>query len=114
MNMEAGIDPANYLEVDETLGMGWKREKQWMWLPAFDYHAASFFGKIGWALEVFFMNLVRITWVIPKLLGWLLTAFAITLGAPFWFDMLKRVINIRGSGTKPPVTQDDGTKKMVK
>ena len=32
-----------------------------------------------------------------KLLGWLLTAFAISLGAPFWFDMLNKVMNIRAS-----------------
>jgi hypothetical protein len=35
------------------------------------------------------------------LLGWLLTAFAISLGAPFWFDMLNKVINIRASGKAP-------------
>jgi hypothetical protein len=35
------------------------------------------------------------------LLGWLLTAFAISLGAPFWFDMLNKVINIRSSGKAP-------------
>ena len=34
-------------------------------------------------------------------LGWLLTAFAISLGAPFWFDMLNKVINIRASGRAP-------------
>jgi hypothetical protein len=34
-------------------------------------------------------------------LGWLLTALAATLGAPFWFDMLNRVISIRSAG-KPP------------
>jgi hypothetical protein len=33
--------------------------------------------------------------------GWLLTAFAISLGAPFWFDMLNKVINIRSSGKAP-------------
>ena len=33
--------------------------------------------------------------------GWLLTALAATLGAPFWFDMLNRVVSIRASG-KPP------------
>ncbi|HEV7508857.1 MAG TPA: hypothetical protein VGS07_28515 [Thermoanaerobaculia bacterium] len=33
--------------------------------------------------------------------GWLLTAFAISLGAPFWFDMLNKVINIRSSGASP-------------
>ncbi len=35
------------------------------------------------------------------LLGWLLTAFAISLGAPFWFDMLNKVINIRAAGKAP-------------
>jgi hypothetical protein len=34
-------------------------------------------------------------------LGWLLTTLAATLGAPFWFDMLNRVISIRAAG-KPP------------
>jgi hypothetical protein len=34
-------------------------------------------------------------------LGWLLTALAASLGAPFWFDMLNRVIAIRATG-KPP------------
>lgn len=36
--------------------------------------------------------------------GWLLTALAATLGAPFWFDMLNRVISIRAAG-KPPEEQ---------
>jgi hypothetical protein len=35
------------------------------------------------------------------LLGWLLTALAISLGAPFWFDLLSKFIQLRGSGTKP-------------
>jgi hypothetical protein len=29
--------------------------------------------------------------------GWLLTALAISLGAPFWFDMLGKVISIRAA-----------------
>jgi len=33
-------------------------------------------------------------------LGWLITALAITLGAPFWFDLLSRLIKIRGTGSK--------------
>ncbi len=36
-----------------------------------------------------------------KWLGFLLTAFAISLGAPFWFDLLNRFINLRASGAKP-------------
>jgi hypothetical protein len=35
------------------------------------------------------------------ILGWLLTAFALSLGAPFWFDVLNRVMNIRNAGRKP-------------
>ncbi len=38
-----------------------------------------------------------------KVLGILLTAFAIVLGAPFWFDMLNNLINLRLSGNPPPV-----------
>lgn len=38
--------------------------------------------------------------VIARLLGWLLTAVAISLGAPFWFDTLNRIMVIR-STVKP-------------
>ena len=36
-----------------------------------------------------------------SLLGWTVTALAITLGAPFWFDLLNRVMNIREAARKP-------------
>lgn len=36
-------------------------------------------------------------WVI-KVLGWIVTALAISLGAPFWFDLLRKVVNIRNAG----------------
>ncbi len=39
--------------------------------------------------------------IATKLLGWLVTALAISLGAPFWFDILKKIVNLRSSGTKP-------------
>jgi hypothetical protein len=39
--------------------------------------------------------------VARKILGFLLTAFAISLGAPFWFDLLQNVANLRGAGPKP-------------
>jgi hypothetical protein len=35
-----------------------------------------------------------------RLVGWLLTALALSLGAPFWFDLLNRFVNIRGSARK--------------
>jgi hypothetical protein len=38
-----------------------------------------------------------------KLVGLSLTAFAVSLGAPFWFDLLNKLVNIRAAG-KPPET----------
>lgn len=35
------------------------------------------------------------------ILGWFLTALAASLGAPFWFDLLKKVANLRASGPNP-------------
>jgi hypothetical protein len=32
--------------------------------------------------------------------GWVLTALAVMLGAPFWFDLLSKLISLRGTGTK--------------
>jgi hypothetical protein len=34
-------------------------------------------------------------------LGWLVTALAGMLGAPFWFDLLQKLTNLRGTGPKP-------------
>jgi hypothetical protein len=40
--------------------------------------------------------------------GWLITIAALSLGAPFWFDLLSRVARLRGSGVpEPPRTQSD-------
>lgn len=39
-----------------------------------------------------------------KALGLLLTTIALSLGAPFWFDLLNNVVNLRQSGPKPNST----------
>jgi hypothetical protein len=45
--------------------------------------------------------------VIQKLFGWIFTAFALSLGAPFWFDVLRKIGNLRSVGGKP----EEPTKK---
>ncbi|MBI3721414.1 MAG: hypothetical protein HY248_02585, partial [Fimbriimonas ginsengisoli] len=42
------------------------------------------------------------------LLGWILTALAVSLGAPFWFDTLNRFMNIRNAGRAPNEPRDKG------
>lgn len=43
----------------------------------------------------------RISYGWPRLWGWIVTSIAISLGAPFWFDLLKKIINLRGTGKRP-------------
>lgn len=40
-------------------------------------------------------------WWFSIFIGWVITAFAISLGAPFWFDILNKVIQLRSSIAKP-------------
>ena len=69
---------------------------------------------IGWHLDA-------ADWQLPKssgewgrrvlnaiiiIAGWLVTALALSLGAPFWFDLLTKFINIRGAGPKPKRADD--------
>jgi len=39
--------------------------------------------------------------ILEKILGLLLTIIAISLGAPFWFDMLNKIVNLRSAGRSP-------------
>ena len=54
---------------------------------------------LGWKNVVW--SEVTISDAIVKALGWIVTALAISLGAPFWFDLLRKLVNIRSSGNKP-------------
>ncbi len=44
-------------------------------------------------------------------LGWVLTAFAISLGAPFWFDLLNKFVALRGTGNKPDDSSNNNSQK---
>jgi hypothetical protein len=59
----------------------------------FLYLTTSFFSKAFW--------------------GFLLTAIAISLGAPFWFDLLNKLMQIRGSVREPTHTQGSTTSTTV-
>ncbi len=53
---------------------------------------------LGWSMEELdaLWNNPTLWWY--KLIGWIVTAISISLGASFWFDLLKMLVNIRGSG----------------
>jgi hypothetical protein len=47
-------------------------------------------------------------YLIPAVLGWLVSAVASLFGAPFWFDTLQRVVRLKGAGPSP-TERTDGT-----
>ncbi len=49
---------------------------------------------LGWSEQEGSKNL---PWILVKLAGLLLTGMAVTLGAPFWFEMLKKLISIKNN-----------------
>jgi hypothetical protein len=62
---------------------------------------------LGWRLELGtgqqdIPNQARL--ILSKLVGLLLTAAALSLGAPFWFDLLSKFVRIRGTGPPPSTT----------
>jgi hypothetical protein len=46
-------------------------------------------------------------------LGWLLTALAISLGAPFWFDVLNKIMVIRSTVKPREKSQEEGSEDRV-
>lgn len=52
-------------------------------------------GRIGAVLAWIGNNPLSFFW---KLLGFLVSAFVASLGAPFWFDMMRKIVSIKNAG----------------
>ena len=102
----ANATPGSAVNVDIVKGMlqavpvGWAR---WPWVgrPDEAIGCAGANTAEPWPNDWYF-------YLFFKLLGLLLTAVAISLGAPFWFDALSCITNVRAAGAKP---NSDANKK---
>lgn len=58
---------------------------------------------IGWVLEESLRKTIynNIENVPLKISGWIITILALSLGAPFWFRLLTKLVNIRNTGELP-------------
>ena len=72
---EIYVDSAKQTDALRALPIGWSNAP---W-PS---------DAIGWLARAF---------------GWLITIIAVSLGAPFWFDVLGKLSNLLASGAKPIV-----------
>lgn len=55
----------------------------------------------AWDVVAAYLPHPGLSGVVLTLLGWAMTALAVSLGAPFWFDTLQQILNLRGTGPKP-------------
>lgn len=57
-------------------------------------------AALGWTKEPF--HIWNALWqTLIKAVGLFLTGLAVSIGAPFWFDMLNKIVNFRSTGRKP-------------
>jgi hypothetical protein len=85
-------------EIQQTntiMGLGWESPKNAGKPPQAlkDAKESPFYNPLAW-------------------IGWLLTMFAISLGAPFWFDLLSKFMSIRGTGVKPSESTPTATTEI--
>jgi hypothetical protein len=71
----------------DTLPVGWGQKRAY---PAWD-------SARPWAFLGFYLSFV---------VGLAITASSAVFGAPFWFDLLQRLIQIRGTGARPPSNRE--------
>ena len=97
------------LVLSDQLGipMGWNLEEVPLsWFFANEKPAVAPVNKLG--LYLYERNYSKSAGsIILYFLGTILTGFLLSFGAPFWFDILIKFVNIRKAGTKPASTTKD-------
>jgi len=92
-------------KLNGVLGLGWSNvlidhtfsvPKDWKWdnVPHF----------VKWTFE---WLVVIFKWIVT-FIGWLITALALSLGAPFWFDLLNKLMKLRSAMSISTSAQSKG------
>jgi len=83
------IAPEQWMSALQRLPVGWDNGRTW---PPFAGHLVFYLFFAG---------------------GLLVTASTAVFGAPFWFDLLQKLVQVRGTGTKPPAERDKAKPGVV-
>ena len=102
LQVYSGIDTGMALKDSVTLKKSKENfEKLKMVYEQNTGYTLGYSGKGNFSKE-WFISGWWLGWIFwKKILGILITVFALQLGANYWFDMLNRTINIRSAGKKP-------------
>ncbi|MBX3257279.1 MAG: hypothetical protein KF862_24345 [Chitinophagaceae bacterium] len=104
------VSAAYQKEIDSAtnlVGMGWgsrvlDRKISYQQLYWIEYPVKAVFDFLGFIIPDAVLSVYyEITRNPGILIGFLITAFAVSFGAPFWFDLLNKFVNIRSSGKSP-------------
>lgn len=93
--------PATYLYTDEDVSDKDFRESLKDLKGLLNNEIAEIRRPLGMGWEGVEVRSLTKYDILSKVLGFILTALAISMGAPFWFDLLKKLVNIRSSGSRP-------------
>ena len=101
--MRDAVDAFDHVTKDQLLPVGWQRTPSEYWLS----------GKTYWLHRKTMKSPLtksRIFKGVELLVGWLITAAAISLGAPFWFDTLNKFMVVRGTVKPQEKSEPVGSK----
>jgi hypothetical protein len=91
-SMQSSVKAFHDVANQSLLPVGWRRSPRWYWhVVRANPPAAAMHGLI-------------------TLVGWLITAAALSLGAPFWFDTLSKIMTVRSSIKPQDPSQTAGSK----
>lgn len=93
-NKEPSLDKINSYLDNITMPLGWPTREEFYKQVNPRYPAKPQLGD--WVFGI-----------IKLIFGWLLSAGAIAMGAPFWFDLLGKFINVRNAGQVPESKSND-------
>jgi len=88
-------------KANGLLGLGWSGLKLTDSKSCIAYKK----DKEFWTWNLFWCCLSVVGKFLLMLLGWLITALALSLGAPFWFDLLNKLMKMRSSINIPTASQ---------
>ena len=69
--------------------------------------------RIGRVALNLLQGLFTTSFGLRKLMGLALTAIAASMGAPFWFDLLNKLVNVRSAGIRPPKSSQQPTERAL-
>jgi hypothetical protein len=109
--LEESAEAFNTATGTALLPVGWKHMRSdWhrMWADVENLTAPRW--SQGWwdAFDKDLGNSLRI--FLPLVAGWFITACAISFGAPFWFDMLNKIMVVRSTIKPQEKSQPEGSK----